>query len=183
MRFSNFFWMLTSRFGLKKSKVGANLLDCWTYSLEFHVNVFVLLLFSLSLIACKWRTLDIYALKMYLKGFPKSMGRFLSSKWSNANPWGNSREYVFIKCFLVFNHLQRGSLKKPSIVFLIVDRRYNWCTKQLWLMGWWWWLWKMDWIHSLCWSHCWWRRKIWWTRRSLLESLQCMSTFWSIKFS
>ncbi|KAL9335556.1 hypothetical protein Peur_072737 [Populus x canadensis] len=24
------------RFGLKKSKVGANLLDCWTYSLEFH---------------------------------------------------------------------------------------------------------------------------------------------------
>jgi hypothetical protein len=72
--------MLTSRFGLKKSKVGANLLDCWNYSLEFHVNVFVLLLFSLILITCMWRKLDIYALKMYLKGFPKSMGRFLSSK-------------------------------------------------------------------------------------------------------
>jgi len=90
--------------------------------------------------------------------------------------------YVFIKYFVLFNHWQTGSVKKSSIVFLIVDRRYNRCTKQLWFMGWWW-LWKMDWIHSRCWSHCWWRGKIWWTRRSLVESLQCMSTFWSIKFS
>jgi hypothetical protein len=41
--------MLASRFGLKKSKVGANLLDCWTYSFEFYVNVFVLLLFLFKL--------------------------------------------------------------------------------------------------------------------------------------